>query len=185
MTKQRRGPRAGILIAVAVAVATAIVWMPGLQAEGNRASATLFDATGAQVGSVKLNGDSTGGVRVRAEVSGLPAGFHGFHIHTVGTCTPPFTTAGGHWNPAGDVHPSHAGDQPVLMVNTDGTGSLSFVSDRYALADLFDADGNAFIVHANPDNYANVYRYGTPDAATLATGDAGSRIACGITRAGG
>lgn len=67
----------------------------------------------------------------------------------------------------------------------DGTGSLSFVSDRYGIADLFDAGGNALIVHANPDNYANVYRYGTPDAMTLATGDAGGRIACGLIRAGG
>jgi superoxide dismutase, Cu-Zn family len=116
---------------------------------------------GAEVGSVKLNGD-TGGVRIRAEVSGLPAGFHGFHIHAVGTCTPPFTTVGGHWNPEGQTHPSHAGDQPVLLVNANGTGSLSFVSDRYGISDLFDADGNAFIVHASPDNYANVYRYGTP-----------------------
>jgi hypothetical protein len=67
---------------------------------------------GAEVGSVKLNGD-TGGVRIRAEVSGLPAGFHAFHIHAVGTCTPPFATAGGHRNPEGQTHPSHAGDQPV------------------------------------------------------------------------
>jgi superoxide dismutase, Cu-Zn family len=185
MEKSHRLLRGRTLVASVAVLAVMVILMPGLQAEGNRASARLFDATGAQVGSVKLNGDSTGGVRVRAEVSGLPTGFHGFHIHAVGTCTPPFTTAGGHWNPAGEVHPSHAGDQPVLMVNADGTGSLSFVSDRYGIGDLFDADGNALIVHANPDNYANVYRYGTPDAMTLATGDAGGRIACGLIRAGG
>lgn len=185
MKRSLRPLGGGALVASVAVLAVMVFWMPGLQAEGNRASATLFDATGAQVGSVKLNGQSAGGVRVRADVSGLPAGFHGFHIHSVGTCTPPFTTAGGHWNPAGQAHPSHAGDQPVLMVNADGTGSLSFVSDRYGIADLFDADGNAFIVHADPDNYANVYRYGTPDATTLATGDAGGRIACGVIRAGG
>ena len=71
------------------------------------------------------------------------------------------------------------------MVNADGTGSLSFVSDRYRIGDLFDADGNAFIVHADLDNYANVCGYGTPDATTLATGDAGGRIACGVIGAGG
>ena len=184
MENTHRPRRAAALIGVAALFLVGGLAMPGLQAESNRASATLFDAAGAEVGSVKLNGD-TGGVRIRAEVSGLPAGFHGFHIHAVGTCTPPFTTAGGHWNPAGQTHPSHAGDQPVLLVNADGTGSLSFVSDRYGISDLFDADGNAFIVHANPDNYANVYRYGTPDATTLATGDAGGRIACGVIQAGG
>jgi Cu/Zn superoxide dismutase len=50
------------------------------------------------VGSVKLNDESGGGVRVRVEVTGLPPGFHGFHIHSVGLCEAPFTTAGGHWN---------------------------------------------------------------------------------------
>lgn len=176
----------GSVLAGAVAIVLLLgLTMPGLQAEGSRATATLVDTTGAEVGVVKVNGSSGGGVRVKADVHGLPPGFHGFHIHTVGTCTPPFTTAGGHWNPAGQVHPSHAGDQPVLMVNSDGTGTLLFVSDRYGIADLFDADGNAFIVHENPDNYANVYRYGTPDATTLATGDAGGRIACGVIRAGG
>lgn len=71
------------------------------------------------------------------------------------------------------------------MINADGTGETSFVSDRYGIADLFDADGNAFIIRANPDNYANVYRYGTPDPTTLATGDAGGRIAYGLIQPGG
>ena len=50
---------------------------------------------------------------------------------------------------------------------------------------MVNADGNAFIVHADLDNYANVCGYGTPDATTLATGDAGGRIACGVIGAGG
>ena len=57
---------------------------------------------------------------------------------------------------------------------------------RSALGDLFDADGSAFILHANADNYANIPtdRYDPdPDATTLATGDAGSRIACGVIKA--
>jgi superoxide dismutase, Cu-Zn family len=183
MERSHRHFRGGAAIATAALLTVGTLALPG-QAGTNRASATIHDATGAVVGSVKLNGER-GGVRVRAEVSGLPAGFHGFHIHSVGICQAPYTTAGGHWNPGGQAHPSHAGDQPVLMVNADGTGELSFVSDRYGIADLFDADGNAFIIHALPDNYANVTRYGTPDATTLATGDAGGRIGCGVIQPGG
>ncbi|HET6770758.1 MAG TPA: superoxide dismutase family protein [Actinomycetota bacterium] len=175
--------KGAVILAMAALIAIGM-GLPG-QAETNRVSASIYDATGAAVGSVKLNGESGGGVRVRVEVTGLPPGFHGFHIHSVGVCEAPFTTAGGHWNPAGQTHPSHAGDQPVLMVNADGTAEASFVSDRYEIAHLLDADGNAFIIHANPDNYANVYRYGTPDATTLATGDAGGRIACGVIQPGG
>jgi len=106
----------------------------------------------------------------------------------------------GHLNPGEVSHPGHAADQPVLLVNADGTGAGGFVTDRYAVADLV---GAAVIVHANPDNYANIpARYEAPgpsaspvasaepvmvpgpDAATLATGDAGPRIACGVIESG-
>ena len=68
------------------------------------------------------------------------------------------------------------------MVNADGKAKAKFKTDRFRVADLFDADGSAVIIHANPDNYANIpTRYvATPDTATLATGDAGARIACGV-----
>ena len=72
---------------------------------------------------------------------------------------------------------------PLLYVAGDGTALVDFTSDRFRLSDLFDADGSAIVVHANPDNYANTPtdRYGpNPDATTLATGDAGGRLACGV-----
>ena len=104
-------------------------------------------------------------------------------MHAIGTCTPPaFTSAGGHFNPADRGHPNHAGDMPILLVNGDGTGTARFKTDRFAIADLFDPGGSALIVHASPDNYANIPdRYDPdPDATTLATGDAGGRVACGM-----
>jgi Cu-Zn family superoxide dismutase len=69
-----------------------------------------------------------------------------------------------------------------LFVSADGTGEARFKTDRFAVADLIDADGSALIVHAAPDNYANIpTRYvAVPDATTLATGDAGGRVACGV-----
>jgi Cu-Zn family superoxide dismutase len=148
--------------------------------EISEAEATLRNASGANVGVAEFSqrGDL---VRVEARVTGLPSGFHGFHIHSVGSCVAPFTSAGGHFNPDGASHPSHGGDMPVLLVNADGSAVMEFETDRFSVADLLgDLDGSAVIVHALPDNYANVTRYGTPDATTLATGDAGARIACGV-----
>lgn len=150
------------------------------------AQATLRDGTGAVVGTVRLSVTGPGKVTVRTSAWGLPPGFHGFHIHGVGDCSGSgFTTAGTHFVGTGGAHATHAGDQPVLLVNADGTGSATFVTDRYAIEDLFDADGSALIVHALADNYANIpTRYATsgtsgPDSATLGTGDSGSRLACG------
>ncbi len=48
-------------------------------------SATLRDAGGATVGTVKLN-DMGGHLMGRIDASGLKPGNHGMHIHMVGKC---------------------------------------------------------------------------------------------------
>jgi superoxide dismutase, Cu-Zn family len=157
---------------------------------GERASATLVTAEGQTVGYVEFrqrrHWSRERTTVVRAEAWGLPPGFHGFHVHAVGSCVPPdFMSAGGHLNPGAATHPAHAGDLPSLLVNQNGTGRLVAETDRFTLEQLRDADGSAVIVHANPDNYANIptSRYDPdPDATTLATGDAGDRLACGRIR---
>lgn len=146
-------------------------------------TAQLRNSQGEVVGRATLT-EEPDGVRIAVQVSKLPPGVHGFHVHAVGKCDPPeFTSAGGHFNPAAQSHPLHAGDLPVLLVTANGSAAMTFKTDRFRLADLLDADGSAFIIHAKPDNYGNIptdrYRP-DPDASTLATGDAGGRIACGI-----
>ncbi len=153
------------------------------QASAQTASAELRNAQGERVGNATLT-QGAEGVSIAVEVSKLPPGPHGFHVHAVGKCEPPgFASAGGHFNPGGRNHPEHAGDLPALLVNPDGRGAMTFVTARFKLDGLFDADGSALIVHASPDNYANIpkdrYRP-DPDATTLGTGDAGGRIACGV-----
>jgi Cu-Zn family superoxide dismutase len=149
------------------------------------ASARLVNSDGDRVGRVWFH-ERRDSVSVFAHVNDLPPGFHGFHIHTIGDCTAPdFTSAGGHLNPAGASHPSHVGDLPVMLVNADGSGTLATVTDRFSVRDLRDADGSAVIVHALPDNYANIptrYQPPPPDQTTLDTGDAGARLACGEVR---
>jgi superoxide dismutase, Cu-Zn family len=121
----------------------------------------------------------------------MAPGFHGFHVHTVGLCEAdapagPFTTAGGHYTGGATAHGDHAGDMPSLLVTQEGWAYLEFVTDRFTLADLRDADGSAVMVHEGRDNFANIpTRYLSngvpgPDAVTLATGDAGNRAACGV-----
>ena len=149
------------------------------------AVARLQDASGNRLGSVWFLPRASGKLAIRVSVSFLSEGFHGFHVHSVGKCDPPFTTAGGHFNPGGAGHGSHAGDLSPLWVDRDGRGWLELQTDRFAVADLLDADGSAIVVHAGADNLAHIparYSVGGPDAATLATGDAGSRLACGVVQ---
>lgn len=150
------------------------------------ATAELHDAAGNEVGTVRFLPQGHDKVAVRATAAVLPAGFHGFHVHAVGLCDAPFTSAGGHYNPGGTGHGAHAGDMPVLFVQDDGEVWAEFETDAFTIDELLDANGSAVIVHAGPDNYANIpTRYSSasgpgPDAASLATGDAGARIACGV-----
>jgi len=160
---------------------------PVAEASAVRAQVSLRDAEHTRVGSAKLT-QRGGEVLVSVTTRGLTPGFHGFHIHAVGVCEAPFTSAGGHFNLPGNPHPAHSGDMPVLLINTDGTGEARFETDRFGISDLFDADGSAIIIHAGPDNYANIparYAASGPDEMTLATGDSGARAACGVIREGG
>ncbi|RZI39981.1 superoxide dismutase family protein [Herbaspirillum sp. HC18] len=146
------------------------------------ADATLYNTAGNQVGKVNLTQEGNGNVAVHVHVHDLPPGFHGFHVHAVGECIAPFTSAGGHFDLDAHTHRDHSGDFPVLLVRADGTANEKFNTDRFAVADLFDTNGSAIIIHADPDNYANIpSRYvAAPDATTLAAGDSGARIACGV-----
>lgn len=158
-------------------------WRSASAQTADVASANIVNATGATVGQARFT-QQGGLVRVEADVSGLPPGFHGFHVHTAGACdgATSFMTAGGHWNPTSANHADHAGDMPSLYVNGDGTAAMSLTIDRFSVAGLFDDDGSALIIHTDPDNLAHIpERYGVaPDETTLATGDAGGRIACGV-----
>jgi Cu-Zn family superoxide dismutase len=102
------------------------------------------------------------------------------HVHGVGKCEPPFTSAGGHFNPGGKKHGimaaegHHAGDMPNLYIPTNGEIVIEVVNAAITLEkgksnSVFGPDGTALIIHAGKDDYK-----------TDPTGDAGARIACGI-----
>src|SRR3954447_15975880 len=144
--------------AAALAAAVIAVAADGTSGKARPGSAVarLTDQKGNFIGSVWFLPRPGGKLAVRASLSWLGEGFHGFHVHGVGKCETPFTTAGPHLNPAAVVHGLHAGDLSPLPVAKNGSGWLEFQTDRFTVAELMDADGSAVIVHASPDNLANV-----------------------------
>ncbi|HEX9712577.1 MAG TPA: superoxide dismutase family protein [Actinomycetota bacterium] len=178
------GRKITVVAAAAVVLAGLLATTGGVADAGEGARAILRNQEGVEVGVVKFSQED-GFVQVKANAAfpgGLAPGFKGFHIHAGAECVAPFTTAAGHLghdgtDPASTPHSTHEGDMPVLLVNADGTAFARFLTDRVAIGDIV---GRTVIVHAGPDNYGNVTRYGTPDAATLGTGDAGARYACGV-----
>src|SRR3954463_7162419 len=122
-------------------------------------------------------------VTITVTLSGLKEGMHGVHLHAVGKCEAPFTSAGGHFDPgpAGKAHPDakhpfHIGDNPQISIGANGKGTMKVVTTRVTLSDgplsLFDADGSAIIVHGNPDQGI------TGEAGSGVSG--GPRVACGV-----
>ena len=127
---------------------------------GQRATAAMSGPDGSPMGTVTLE-QGPHGVLVSADISGLSPGGHGFHIHTVGTCTPDFSAAGGHFAPGERGHGFmyadglHAGDLPNIYAAGDGTARADYFTDLITVAadaetSVFDADGSTFIVHAKP-----------------------------------
>jgi superoxide dismutase, Cu-Zn family len=154
----------------------------GMMRGERRASATLFDTAGRQVGVVALT-DAGSGVVMTGTFQSLPAGQHGIHFHTVGRCDAvgAFASAGGHFNPTSRKHGlensegPHAGDLPNLVVGENGTGTFRETTSRVTLSQgagsLLDADGSAIVVHATVD-----------DQRTDPAGNSGARVACGVIK---
>lgn len=164
--------RVGGLAAIMFAAAS-------LPAVAQTAKATLKNADGKDVGSVTLT-QTPHGVLLGLAVKGMPAGEHAFHVHAVGKCEPPFTSAGGHFNPGNHKHGmmaaegQHAGDMPNLHIPENGELAVEVQNAAITLEkgkpnSVFDGDGSALVIHVGKDDYK-----------TDPTGDAGGRIACGV-----
>ena len=142
---------------------------------GASAIALMSAPDGSSMGQVTLT-QGPHGILLSADLSGLSPGWHGFHIHQTGSCSPDFSAAGGHHAVEGQGHgfmhgEFHSGDMPNIYAAPDGTAradvfNLRAVFDTDAANSIFDADGSAIIVHAKPDSYGE-------DAG------AGDRISCG------
>lgn len=127
-------------------------------------------------GTVTLYRTASDTVLARFDLSGLPGGMHGVHLHETGDCSADdFSSAGGHI--AGDQSHGvladggpHPGDMPNVNVGSDGTiKNDAFLPLLDLEAMIGDEDGAAVIVHSGADDYTS-----------QPSGDAGSRIACGV-----
>ncbi|MGN2635528.1 superoxide dismutase[Cu-Zn] [Nocardia takedensis] len=158
------------------------------------AKVDLKDPSGKSVATATITSVGTH-LQIQVDANGLRPGFHGLHIHSVGKCEPnsvaptggapgDFLSAGGHLQVgSANTHPA-SGDLSSLAVREDGSGLLITTTDAVTLDQV---KGKALIVHADADNFGNIpNRYSRadgvagPDDTTLATGDAGGRVACGV-----
>jgi Cu-Zn family superoxide dismutase len=134
---------------------------------------------GESIGTIVIS-EKANGLSLKIDVTGIPAGPHGFHVHENGSCEPGLKdgqpqaalSAGAHYDPAGTKShkgpegKGHKGDLPVLTATDKGVNAVVTV-DHVNLADV---RGRALIIHAGGDTYSD-----TPE-----NGGGKARIACGV-----
>ncbi|HWG84151.1 MAG TPA: superoxide dismutase family protein [Deinococcales bacterium] len=190
MISKRSAVVAALTITVAAATA-ALNSNVAAQANSGVFIARLSDASGKRIGNVYFLPASGGRIQVSAVIragSGLTPGKRGFHVHVNGACTDStdasgatvkFGGAGGHFNPTSaakhggpdDHHDeAHAGDLPNLTINADGSGGVTYLTNKLSTAaGANSVRGRSVVVHAAEDDYR-----------TQPIGGSGARVACGV-----
>ena len=114
------------------------------------------------------------GTRVMAELTGVPAGKHGFHIHEYGDASSPDgKAAGSHFDPKMADH--HGDPNKTEVRHLGDLGNIEAKEDGKAMYDAVFPDlpiemiaGHGVVVHEKADDF------GQP------TGNAGGRLAVGV-----
>jgi superoxide dismutase, Cu-Zn family len=118
------------------------------------------------------------GVMVLADITGLPPGKHGFHIHDKpDVSSADLMSAGGHWNPDNHKHGGpnspehHAGDLGNLEADSSGHAHLDHMFEGITVNGHNPVVGHSVIIHEKAD-----------DEKSQPAGDAGKRIAGGVIK---
>ncbi|KAJ2724593.1 Superoxide dismutase [Cu-Zn] [Coemansia sp. Benny D115] len=123
----------------------------------------------------------TSKIKIHAEISGLAAGKHGFHVHAFGDNTNGCTSAGPHFNPLNKTHGAptdenrHVGDLGNVTASADGRVVADIEDAQVTLFGPHSVIGRTIVVHADEDDLG---KGGHELSAT--TGNAGGRQACGV-----
>ena len=103
-------------------------------------------------------------VKIHAELTGLPPGEHGIHIHEKGDLSAAdLSSAGGHYDPEmhhlhggpGTNPMIHAGDLGNITADMSGKATLDLTVDDISLNGKNPIVGKSVIIHAKPDDFSS------------------------------
>ncbi|ENN71916.1 hypothetical protein YQE_11411, partial [Dendroctonus ponderosae] len=137
-------------------------------------------------GTSKVDGvvyfkESTNGILVTGNITGLTPGSHGFHVHAIGDISGGCLTTGAHFNPKNVSHGGpnatvrHVGDLGNIEADETGLAVIKISDSIIALSGENSIIGRGIVIHEDPDDF------GLTDASdSKTTGHAGARVGCGV-----
>lgn len=114
-------------------------------------------------------------------LTGVPPGEHGFHIHQSGDLREGCGSLCAHFNPYGKSHGGpkdkerHVGDLGNIKPDIHGVVNKTLYDTKIKLSGKNSIVGRSVVIHADRDDLGL-----GGNAESLKTGNAGSRIACGV-----
>lgn len=150
------------------------------QPDYSLARAVIHPTEGNDVSGTVTFEETSEGVHVTANLTGLEEGRHGFHIHQYGDCSASDgTSAGGHYNPAGNDHGGptqdnrHMGDMGNIVADAEGNATIDYTDPVITLDGSDTIIGRGIVLHGGED-----------DLESQPSGAAGPRIGCGVIGVG-
>ncbi len=132
-------------------------------------------------GTVQFDAQADGKVKMKLQLT-IPAKANksvAVHIHENGDCGDMGKAAGGHWNPTNAQHGKwgsasfHSGDIGNVKLDANGKGTMEMETDLWSLGGTAQKNilDKSIIVHGGEDDYTS-----------QPSGNAGTRIGCGIIK---
>jgi len=184
-----------VALAVVVALVTATHHTPEDEEPAKLTSTVSYEIEAAVVFNVGTGQNGVAGtlflsqktgnddVLIKGNMTGLlPNTVHGFHVHESGDIRNGCASTGSHFNPGkkehgdkGDLTGRHVGDLGNVESDGSGVANIEITDSVISLSGPNSIIGRAFVVHEKVDDLG---KGGHKDSKT--TGNAGSRLGCGI-----
>ncbi|KAJ1303132.1 hypothetical protein OPQ81_011332 [Rhizoctonia solani] len=138
------------------------------------------DGNGDRVGWLEFE-DIGGQIHLYGQITGLSAGKHGIHVHTLGDLSGGCASVGTHYNPTNRTHGGpqssdrHVGDLGNIEAGANGDARVDIYDNVISFSGENSILARSLVIHNGEDDFG-LGNFSD----SLTTGHSGTRFACGV-----